>query len=177
MAREVLGLYARVSTTEQRPEAQLYTLRTYAERRGIPATEYVDHGISGAKGRRPALAALRAAARRRAIAAVVVPKLDRLARSVRHLTALTAELDALGVSLVVLDQSIDTSTPAGRFLFHALAAVAEFERDLIRERTAAGLAAARRRGARLGRPPVPDARARARVHRLRRAKQIGRAHV
>ena len=88
-------------------------------------------------------------------------KLDRLARSVRHLTALAAELEALGVDLVVLDQAIDTSVPTGRLLFHVLASIGEFERDLIRERTRAGIAAAKRRGKRLGRPRVhvPIARA------------------
>jgi DNA invertase Pin-like site-specific DNA recombinase len=79
-------------------------------------------------------------------------KLDRLARSVRHLTSLAGELEALGVDLVVLDQAIDTSTPAGRLLFNVLGSIAEFERDLIRERTRAGMQAARRRGKRCGRP-------------------------
>jgi DNA invertase Pin-like site-specific DNA recombinase len=125
--------------------------------------------VSGAKDRRPALDALKAAARRREITAVVAVKLDRLARSVRHLTALAAELDALGVALVVLDQSIDTSTPTGRLLFHVLGSIAEFERDLIRERTHAGLALARKRGKRFGRPPATDAAQRARILRLRNA--------
>jgi len=79
-------------------------------------------------------------------------KLDRLARSTRHLVTLAAELEALGVDLVVLDQAIDTSTPSGRLLFHMLAAVAEFERDLIRDRVLAGLRRARAHGQRLGRP-------------------------
>ena len=86
------------------------------------------------------------AARRRAVDAVVVTKLDRLARSVRHLTQVAGELEALGVDLIVLDQGLDTSTPAGRLLFNVLGAIAEFEGDLIRDRTRAGLAAARRRG-------------------------------
>jgi len=98
---------------------------------------------------------------------VVVTKLDRVARSVRHLTALAAELEALGVDLVVLDQAIDTGTPAGRLLFHVLGSIAEFERDLIAERTRAGVAAARRRGRHPGRLPALDARQRARVQRLR----------
>jgi DNA invertase Pin-like site-specific DNA recombinase len=98
---------------------------------------------------------------------VVCVKLDRLARSVRHLTALAAELQALGVDLVVLDQSIDTGTPTGRLLFHVLGAIAEFEADLIRDRTRAGLAAARRRGRHPGRPRALDARMHKRVERLR----------
>ena len=148
-----VALYARVSTTDQAVEPQLHPLRRYAEARGLEvAGEYVDHGQSGAKDRRPALDRLLADARRRRFDVLAVVKLDRLARSVRHLTTLAAELEALGVDLVVLDQSIDTSTPSGRLLFHVLGSIAEFERDLIRERTRAGMAAARRRGARLGRP-------------------------
>jgi DNA invertase Pin-like site-specific DNA recombinase len=147
-----VALYARVSTSEQHVEGQLHALRQYAQARGGEAVEYVDAGVSGARDRRPALDRLLADARRRRFDVLAITKLDRLARSVRHLTTLAAELEALGVGLVVLDQSIDTTTPAGRFLFNTLAAVAELERDLIRERTVCGLAAARRRGARLGRP-------------------------
>jgi len=147
-----IALYARVSTSEQTVEPQLHALRQYASTRGADATEYVDAGVSGAKDRRPALDRLLADARRRRFDVLVVTKLDRLARSTRHLVNLAAELEALGIDLVVLDQSIDTSTPSGRFLFHTLSAVAELERDLIRERTRAGMAAAKRRGSRIGRP-------------------------
>ena len=114
--------------------------------------EYVDHGVSGRKDRRPALDDMMAAARRREIDAVCCVKLDRLARSVRHLSQLAAELEALSIDLIVLDQSIDTSTPSGRLPFNVLGSIAEFEADLIRDRTRAGLQAARRRGKRLGRP-------------------------
>jgi DNA invertase Pin-like site-specific DNA recombinase len=161
------AIYARVSTGGQTVDPQLDALRGYAEARGLAVVgEYVDHGVSGAKARRPALDAMMAAARKRKIDAVVCVKLDRLARSVRHLTALGAEFEALGVDLVVVDQSIDTSTPSGRFLFHTLGAVAELERDLIRERTRSGLAAARRRGMRLGRPRALDRQGVARARRL-----------
>lgn len=147
------ALYARVSTQDQRPEPQLDPLHAYADSRGLEVVEtYVDRGISGAKAKRPALDRLLMDARRRQIDCVVVVKLDRLARSVRHLTELAAEFEALGVDLVVLDQAIDTSTPAGRLLFNVLGSIAEFERDLIRERVAAGMKAAKRRGRRLGRP-------------------------
>jgi len=149
-----IALYARVSTSDQHPEIQLHALRKYAAARGVEAEEYVDVGVSGAKDRRPALDRLLVDARRRKVSAVVVAKLDRLARSVRHLTILAAELAALGVDLVALDQSIDTGTRSGRLLFHVLGSIAEFERDLIRERTAAGMRAARRRGKRIGRPEI-----------------------
>lgn len=162
-----VALYARVSTADQRTDAQLADLRAYAKRRRLRAVEYVDEGVSGARDRRPALDDLLAAVRRREVDAVICVKLDRLARSVRHLTALAGELEALGVDLVVLDQAIDTGTPAGRLLFNVLGSIAEFERDLIAERTRAGLAAARRRGRHPGRPRALDDRQRARIQRLR----------
>jgi len=169
----MIGLYARVSTQEQATEPQLDVLRAYANRRGGAAREFVDHGVSGRKDQRPALDELMAAVRRREIKTIVAVKLDRLARSVRHLTNLVAELEALGVDLVVIDQSIDTSTPAGRLLFNVLAAIGEFEGDLIRERTLAGLQAAKRRGRKLGRPKrIFD---QSQLQRARRLRASGRS--
>jgi DNA invertase Pin-like site-specific DNA recombinase len=147
-----VGLYARVSTTDQTPENQRGVLRAFAEARGWMITEFIDHGISGARTSRPALDALLAAARARRLDVVLVTKLDRLARSTRHLVTLAAELEALGVDLVVTDQAIDTTTPAGRLMFHVLSAIAEFERDLIRERVIAGIRRARAQGRHVGRP-------------------------
>jgi DNA invertase Pin-like site-specific DNA recombinase len=143
-------------------------LRNYASARGLEVVqEFVDHGISGSKDRRPALDEMLAKAKRRSFDAIAVVKLDRLARSTRHLTQLAAELEALGVDLIVVDQGIDTSTPAGRLLFNVLAAIGEFELDLIRERVAAGIRAARKRGVRFGRPASLDDEQRVRVRRLR----------
>jgi DNA invertase Pin-like site-specific DNA recombinase len=147
-----VALYARVSTSEQSPENQLGVLRSFAEARDWQAVEYVDHGVSGAKERRGGLDRLLAAVRARKVDIVACTKLDRLARSTRHLVTLAAELQALGVDLVVLDQAIDTTTPSGRLLFHVLAAIAEFERDLIRDRVIAGIRRAKAQGRRLGRP-------------------------
>ena len=148
-------------------EPQLDALRAYATARRLEVVEeYIDHGVSGAKDRRPALDEMMAKAKRRAFDAVAVVKLDRLVRSTRHSTQLAGELEALGVDLIVTDQGIDTSTPAGRLLFNVLAAIGEFELDLIRERTRAGLRAARKRGKRLGRPDALDDQQRARVRRL-----------
>ncbi len=144
--------YARVSTTDQEPANQLLALRAFAEARSWTVTEFVDHGQSGAKEKRPALDAMLAAVRSRKVDVVVCVKLDRLARSVSHLVTMVRELEALGVDLVVLDQAIDTTTPAGRLLFHVLAAISEFERDLIRDRVMAGIRLARAQGIRLGRP-------------------------
>ena len=146
------ALYARVSTAEQSPDGQLEALRAFATARGWHAVEYVDHGVSGAKERRPALDALVRAVRARRVDVVACIKLDRLARSTHHLVTLAKELAALGVDLVVLDQAIDTTTPAGRLLFHVLAAISEFERDLIRERVIAGVRRAKAQGRHLGRP-------------------------
>lgn len=149
------AIYARVSTSEQSVDPQLMALRAHAAARSFEVTEeYADQGESGSTRQRPALGRLQRAARRRHFDVLLTVRLDRLARSVRHLTELAAELEALGIDLVVLDQSIDTTTPSGKLLFHVLAAVAEFELDLIRERTRAGVAAARRRGKRIGRPRV-----------------------
>jgi DNA invertase Pin-like site-specific DNA recombinase len=162
-----IAVYARVSTSEQTVEPQLFALRAYASARGFEVVEeYADAGVSGARDRRPALDRLVADARRRRFDVLAVTKLDRLARSVRHLTTLAAELEALGVGLVVLDQSIDTGTPSGRLLFNVLGSIAEFERDLIRERVLTGIAAARRRGQRFGRPDALTPEARDRLARL-----------
>jgi DNA invertase Pin-like site-specific DNA recombinase len=148
------AIYARVSTQDQTPDNQLLPLRAFAGARGWTVTEYVDHGISGAKERRPALDTMLKAARSRKLDVIVVTKLDRLARSVHHLLAVAKELEALGVALVVTDQQIDTTTPTGRFLFTTLGAVAELERDLIRSRVIAGMSRARAQGKHLGRPAV-----------------------
>jgi DNA invertase Pin-like site-specific DNA recombinase len=150
-----VALYARVSTTDQHPDVQVEALKAYAMARQVEvAAIYVDHGVSGAKERRVELDRMMNDARRRHFDAVLCTKLDRLARSVRHLTTMGDELEAYGVDLIVLDQAIDTSTSSGRLLFGVLACIAQFERDLIRERTRAGIAAARRRGKRIGRPRV-----------------------
>ena len=168
-----LALYARVSTTDQHSEIQLHALRQYAAARGLEiVAECVDNGISGSKDRRPGLDALLADARRRRFDAIACTKLDRLARSVRHLTAMSADLKALGVDLIVVDQAIDTSTPSGKLLFHVLASISEFERELIAERTRAGIAAARRRGSRFGRPKALSDCA---LDRLRRLHRLGRS--
>lgn len=148
------AIYARVSTHDQVCSNQLLALHSFAEARGWTVTEFVDHGQSGAKEKRPALDAMLAAARARKVDLVSCVKLDRLARSVHHLVGMVQEFEALGVDLVVLDQAIDTTTPSGRLLFHVLASVAEFERDLIRDRVHAGLRRARSQGKRLGRPRV-----------------------
>src|SRR6187551_2329816 len=128
------AIYARVSTLDQEPENQLHEIRHYVQARGWPALEYADRGVSGAKDRRPALDQLLADARRRRFDVVVCWRLDRLGRNLKHLITLLDELQALGVAFVSLAEAIDATTPAGKLQLHILAAIAEFERDRIRER-------------------------------------------
>jgi DNA invertase Pin-like site-specific DNA recombinase len=145
------AVYARVSTADQTAENQLLQLRAYVQARGWDAAEYVDC-ISGTKDRRPELDRIVADAKRRKVDTLVVWKLDRLGRSLKHLVMLLDELQSLGVAFVSLGESIDTGTPAGRLQLHLLAAVAQFERERIVERVRAGLERARTQGKRLGRP-------------------------
>jgi DNA invertase Pin-like site-specific DNA recombinase len=152
-----VGLYARVSTSngQQDPEMQLRELREYAERRGWQIAEvYTDAGVSGSKDSRPALNRLMADAQQRRIDAVLVWKLDRFGRSLRHLVNALAELEALGIAFVSLRDNLDLTTPSGRLMFQIIGAMAEFERALIQERVRAGLRNARAKGTRLGRPRV-----------------------
>jgi DNA invertase Pin-like site-specific DNA recombinase len=146
------AIYARVSTLDQEPENQLAELRRYCELRGWTAREYVDKGVSGSKDRRPALDELLRDATRRRFDILVCWRLDRLGRNLRHLILLLDELQALGIGFVTLGEGIDTSTPAGKLQLHVLSAIAEFERERIRERVVAGLRRAKSEGKKLGRP-------------------------
>ena len=137
--------YARVSTQDQDLTAQIDALT----KKGCE--EIFEDKVSGMKSSRPGLD--EALTYMRAGDTFVVWKLDRLGRSLRHLLELVAELKERGIEFVSLTDSIDTTTPMGRFFFHMMSALAELERDLIRERTKAGLDAARARGRVGGRPP------------------------
>jgi DNA invertase Pin-like site-specific DNA recombinase len=149
------ALYARVSTNDQHCENQLQELRRYVEARGWTiAREYVDQGVSGAKERRPALDDLVRDAKRRRFDVLVVWRLDRLGRNLRHLILLLDDLQATGVAFVSLSEGIDATTPAGRLQLHVLGAIAEFERARIAERVRLGMARARTQGKHLGRPRV-----------------------
>jgi len=146
------AIYTRTSTTDQNTENQAIELRRYVEARGWTAVEYVDRGVSGAKDRRPALDELLRDARRRRFDVLLCWRLDRLGRNLKHLLTLLEDLNAIGVAFVSLGESIDTSTPSGRLQLHVLGALAQFERERIRERVLAGLARVRASGRRLGRP-------------------------
>ena len=147
-------LYARVSTLNgQDPEMQLSELREYASRRGWSITrEYVDQGVSGSKESRPELNQLMADAHRRKFDAVLVWKIDRFGRSLKHLVNALADLCAYGVAFISFRDNLDLSTPSGRLMFQIIGAMAEFERSLIQERVRAGLRNARAKGKKFGRP-------------------------
>src|SRR5437016_8285132 len=155
MKAKRIAVYGRVSTDAQSHASQLREVRAYVHRRWPKAkvTEYLDK-TSGARFSREGLDTLMREVRRGRADVVVVYKLDRLGRSLQHLAQLIGEFEAHGTALVATSQGIDTSesNPAGRLQMHVLAAVAEFERSVIRERINAGLAAARERGTILGRP-------------------------
>jgi DNA invertase Pin-like site-specific DNA recombinase len=146
------AIYARVSTFDQEPENQLVELRRYVTARGWTGEEFVERGVSGSRDRRPVLDVLVQAARRRQFDVLVCWRLDRLGRNLRHLVILLEELQSLGIAFISLGEGIDCTTPAGKLQLHILAALAEFERERIRERVQAGLERARRQGVRLGRP-------------------------
>jgi DNA invertase Pin-like site-specific DNA recombinase len=153
-----VAIYYRVSTSDQSPDAQIRELRTYAERRGFKhIVEYVETA-SGASRSRPELDRLMTEVRRRRTDLVLVWAFDRFARSTRQLVEALEEFGELGVDFVSYTQQIDTTTPAGKLTFSVLAAIAEFERELIRERVKAGMAAAKARGKHVGRRRIPMAK-------------------
>jgi DNA invertase Pin-like site-specific DNA recombinase len=157
MAQLRAAVYARVSTKRlgQDPETQLQPLRKYAADRGFTIVkEYVDVGFSGAKNRRPALDAMMADARARRVDIVIVWRFDRFARSTKHLVDALEEFRHLGISFISMTEAVDTASPMGAAMFSIISAMAQLERDIIRERVKAGLDRVRLEGVvRLGRPP------------------------
>lgn len=147
------AIYARVSTTDQSADMQLRELRAYCEARKLHIMgEYVDAGVSGAKERRPQLDRLMDDARKRKFDAVLVWKFDRFARSSRHLVNALFEFKQMGVQFISYTENVDTTSPMGQAIFTIIGAMAELERSLIRERVKAGVANAKAKGKRLGRP-------------------------
>lgn len=171
------GIYARVSTTNaQTPENQLRELRAVAERSGWTVVkEYVDQGISGAKGRdkRPAFNELCEAATRRELDVVMAWSVDRLGRSLTDLVAFLGDIHAKGIDLYLHRQGVDTTTPGGKALFQMLGVFAEFEREMIRERVNAGLARAREKGTKSGKPIGRPPTARAKADRVKALRAKG----
>ncbi len=151
------AIYARVSTDDQSCDLQVDQLSAFARSQGWEAHIFRDDGVSGVRDNRPELDKLREAMRRREVDVVLVTKIDRLGRSVQMILRFWEEAEALGVRVRVHDQGIDTSTAAGRFQRDMLAALAEFERELILERTRAGIQRARNLRKKFGRPrTIPD---------------------
>jgi DNA invertase Pin-like site-specific DNA recombinase len=152
--------YLRVSTIDQTTANQERELREIAARMGCEVVKvYKDHGISGAKGRngRPAFDALCRDAARRQFDVIMAWSVDRLGRSLQDLVGFLSEIHALGIDLLLHQQGLDTTTPAGKAMFQMMGVFAEFERAMIQERVRAGLARAKGEGKRLGRPPIAPA--------------------
>jgi DNA invertase Pin-like site-specific DNA recombinase len=148
-----VALYARVSTDKQTCENQLNELRSIAERmQYIIVDEFIDEGISGATSSRPALDVLMKSATQRRFDMVMCWSIDRLGRSLQNLIEILNELQSLKVDLFFMQQGLDTSTSAGRMMFSIFGALAEFERNLIRERVIAGQQRAISQGVKMGRP-------------------------
>jgi DNA invertase Pin-like site-specific DNA recombinase len=148
-----VGIYARVSTKDQSCALQVRDLKAYcAARKFSIFREYIDVGESGAKNSRPELNNLMADARKRKFDSVVVWRFDRFARSTKHLLLALEEFRSLGIQFVSYQENIDTTSPLGQALFTIVSAVAQLERDLIRERVNAGIRHARACGKQLGRP-------------------------
>jgi len=145
--------YLRVSKADQDPALQDdETAELIAKRGWKLADTYTDHGVSGSREKRPELDRLLRDVRRRRVDLVVVWKADRLFRSLKAMVTTLDEWTALGVGFVSATEVFDSTTPQGKLLLHLTSAFAEFERNLIIERTKAGIAAARRRGIHVGRP-------------------------
>ena len=151
------AIYGRVSTNGQTTDNQVRELRKVARRQGWKVThKYIDHGISGAKGResRPEFDRMLQDAVRREFDVIMAWSVDRLGRSLQHLVGFLDEIHAKGIHLYLHQQGVDTTTPAGRALFQMTGVFAEFERAMIQERVRAGLERARAQGKQLGRPKV-----------------------
>ena len=148
-----IGIYAHVSTKDQSCELQVRDLRAYCAARGFDLVrEYVDVGQSGAKDSRPELNILMDDARKRQFDAIVVWRFDRFARSTKRLLSALEEFRSLGIQFISYQENIDTSSALGQALFTIVSAVAQLERDLIRERVTAGIRNAQANGKKQGRP-------------------------
>ncbi len=153
-----VATYSRVSTTkrEQKPEVQVGELRRYCKARGLKIVHEIVDRARGGTDDRPGLKELLRLVRAREVDAVVVVKMDRLFRSLKHLVNTLSEFEALGVKFIATRDQVDMTTPAGRMFVQILGSLAEFERELIRERILLGLEHARKQGKRLGRPKSND---------------------
>lgn len=149
------AIYLRVSSLDQNPQTQGHDLRQLAAQRGFEVVEeFIDHGFSGTRVKRPALDRMMADARRGRFQAVIVWACDRMARSTRHLLEVMDELAHLNVQFISRQENLDTSGPLGRAITVIIGAIAELERNLIIERVRAGMRRARLEGRHIGRRPL-----------------------
>lgn len=148
-----IAIYLRVSTSHQTTDLQENDLIDYASQRKFQIYKiYSDIGISGAKEKRPSLDQLMNDARKRLFEVVLVWKFDRFARSTKHLSFALDEFHSLGIDFISYHENIDTSSPMGRAMFTIISAMAQLEREIIRERVVAGISAAKKKGILFGRP-------------------------
>jgi DNA invertase Pin-like site-specific DNA recombinase len=178
MKAKRVALYARVSTDSQTTENQLHQLRAVADRHGWSiVAEYVDNGVSGAKGRdqRPQFNALLKGVARREFDMVAAWSVDRLGRSLTDLLQMLLDLQAKRVDLYLHQQALDTSTPMGKAMFQLCGVFAELERSIIQERVKAGLERAKAKGVKLGRPRA-SAKVEARIRELA-ARGMGKGKI
>jgi DNA invertase Pin-like site-specific DNA recombinase len=149
------AIYARVSTSDQRVDNQLYDLRLFAEQRGYQVVaEYTDVGISGSKARRPGLDAMLRDGRKRVFNVLIVAAFDRVARSTKHFLGVVDELDSLGIEFISRRENIATDGAMGRLFITLISSIAELEADLIRERVRAGIRRRKLEGLPIGRQPL-----------------------
>ena len=151
----ITAIYARVSTEDQTTDNQVFELEKVAKRMGWNIGEVYTDIISGAKSKRPELDRLMQAVMKKEVDIIMAWSVDRLGRSLQHLTTLLSDIHSKGVDLYLHQQGIDTTTPSGKMMFQMCGVFAEFERSMVQERVKAGLERARAKGKRLGRPPVP----------------------
>jgi len=151
-----VAIYARISTSDkgQDLDTQLLPLREYVERRGWQIYEIYTDQISGSKESRPSLDELMKEAHKKKFDCVLVFRFDRFARSTKHLITALETFSSLGIDFISYQEAVDTTTPAGKMMFTLISAFAEFERSIIQERVRAGIAKARMKGKRIGRPRV-----------------------
>jgi DNA invertase Pin-like site-specific DNA recombinase len=168
-ANEIVAVYLRVSTADQNTDAQEHQVLDFCRKRGWRAPRIFRDSVCGATNHRPGLDSMLSLIRGGGVRHVVTYKLDRLGRSLTHLAVMVSEFQTRNVGLICTSQGIDTSTPnpVAQLQLGVLMAVAEFERALIKERTIAGLAVARKHGKRIGRPPLP-------LRKVRRILEIAR---
>ena len=154
--RKLIAVYLRVSTADQNTQSQEQEVLDYCRKHGGRSPRVFRDSASGASSHRPGFESMMTSIRSGSVRQVVTYKLDRLGRSLTHLAIMVSELQARKVGLISTSQGIDTSTPNSvvQLQLGVLMAVAEFERSLIKERTKAGLAVARKHGKRIGRPPL-----------------------